>query len=157
MMRLAVVATVFVMTLGVGFIYPSVEVSAEAGAPTYEGENGLAIAGYDVVAYARTGNAVQGKMRYRSRYNGSVYAFASVEHQQAFGADPVRYLPAYGGYCSYGVRLGRKSPIDPSIFEVVDGKLHFFMNRATKFAWDEHRSNNKKIADKNWQKMAHRL
>jgi len=79
-----------------------------------------------------------------------------VEHQQAFGADPVRYLPAYGGYCSYGVRLGRKSPIDPSIFEVVDGRLHFFMNRATKFAWDEHRSNNKKIADKNWQKMAHR-
>lgn len=156
MMRLAVVVAVFVTTLGAGCFLPSSEAAAEGGATIYEDENGLAVAGYDVVAYARTGNAVPGKMRYRSRYDGTVYAFASPENQQAFGGDPVRYLPAYGGYCAYGVRLGRKSPIDPSIFEVVDGELHFFMNRATKFAWDEHRNNNKKIADKNWQKMAHR-
>jgi len=156
MMRLVFVAFVFIMTLGVGFSFPLEEAAAGDGAATYTDENGLAVAGYDVVAYTRTGKAVPGKMRYRSQYRGSVYAFSSPDNQQAFTADPVRYLPAYGGYCSYGVRLGRKSPIDPSVFEVVDGKLHFFMNRATKFAWDEHRRNNKKIADKNWPKVANR-
>lgn len=134
MMRVVITACFLAVILGASLALPSAAGAAEKADSTYEGKNGLAVAGYDIVAYARTGEAVLGKTRYRSRYDGSVYAFASHANQMAFGADPKRYLPAYGGYCAYGVRLGRKSPIDPSIFEVIDGKVHLFLNHATKYA-----------------------
>ncbi|MDH3661435.1 MAG: YHS domain-containing protein [Alphaproteobacteria bacterium] len=154
MLRSGIVGFVLIVTLGVGlFFSPAGAYAADEQNSTYEGKNGLAIAGFDVVAYARTGKAIPGQARYRSRYRGSVYAFDSLRNQQAFAADPKRYLPAYGGYCAYGVRLGRKSPVDPSIFDVVDGKVHLFLNQATKFAWEEDRKSNKKIADNNWSKM----
>ena len=150
MKRVAVTAYFLIAAFGAGLLFQSEAMAADHEKTTYEGKNGLAIAGFDVVAYAETGKAVPGTSRYRSRYRGSVYAFASLENQQAFGADPGQYLPAYGGYCAYGVRLGRKSPIDPSIFVMMGGKVHLFLNQATKFAWEEHQNNNKKIDDNNW-------
>jgi len=118
-------------------------------------EGGLALGGYDVVAYSTTGAATPGKTIYRVDHDGAVYRFASRKNLLAFETDPQRYLPAYGGYCAYGIRMGRKLPIDPTAFETVDGQLYVFLDRATKLTWEEDRAANIQIADKIWPDLAH--
>lgn len=117
-------------------------------------EGGVALGGYDVVAYSTSGTATPGKTIYRANLDGAVYRFASRENLLAFEADPPRYLPAYGGYCAYGIRMGRKLPIDPTAFETVDGQLYVFLDRATKLTWEEDQTANIQIADKIWPDLA---
>jgi len=51
--------------------------------------------------------------RYRTVYKGTSFAFAYKATQRAFGADPVRYMPAVGGYCLGAMSSGRVVPGDP--------------------------------------------
>lgn len=117
-------------------------------------EGGVALSGYDVVAYSTAGTATPGKTIYRANHDGAVYRFASRENLLAFEADAPRYLPAYGGYCAYGIRMGRKLPIDPTAFETVDGQLYVFLDRATRLTWEEDQAANIQIADKIWPDLA---
>jgi YHS domain-containing protein len=119
----------------------------------YVDESGVALGGYDPVGYYRTGAATPGDDAYELRYDGSVYHFASVENLTSFEADPARYLPRYGGFCAYGVRMGRKLPIDPTAFDIVDGRLYLFLDRATRHTWHQDETGNIQIADKIWPEL----
>src|SRR5215472_13231653 len=62
-------------------------------------KTGLAIQGYDPVAFFTDGKPVKGKPEFPARHNGALYYFVSKEHWDAFEADPTKYEPAFGGYC----------------------------------------------------------
>jgi hypothetical protein len=59
---------------------------------------GVAIKGYDTVAYHTEGRAVKGRSEYVHEWNDSKWHFASARNRDLFAADPERYAPQYGGY-----------------------------------------------------------
>ncbi len=87
-------------------------------------EDGVAIQGYDVVAYFTEGRPMQGKPDYEHAWNGSLWWFATAEHRELFAGDPERYAPRFGGYCTGGLSLGYKMVADPENWYIVDGALH---------------------------------
>jgi hypothetical protein len=59
---------------------------------------GIAIKGYDTVAYHTEGAAVKGKSKFSQKWNDAKWYFASAENRDLFAADPERFAPQYGGY-----------------------------------------------------------
>lgn len=119
----------------------------------------VAVKGYDVVSYVDDNKAVPGTKEYAAEYNGVTYYFAIPQNQEAFLANPEKYLPQYGGWCAYGVgAVKQKFPVDPEVFKVVDGKLYLFFNGETPdgkqlntiVPWNEDEANLIKQADANW-------
>lgn len=73
--------------------------------------HGIAIQGYDPVAYFTDQRAVPGDPGITATHDGAIYQFASTAHKAAFEADPARYAPQYGGYCAYAAAQGAKASI----------------------------------------------
>src|SRR5260221_1321040 len=74
---------------------------------------GIAIKGYDTVAYFEQSQAVKGSPKYEYTWNGANWLFATAAHRDAFPTDPTRYAPQYGGYCAFGVSPGHGVPPGP--------------------------------------------
>lgn len=89
--------------------------------------DGVAIKGYDPVAYFTAGQAVKGSEDFAYEWLGVKWLFASAENQQRFAADPMSYAPQYGGYCStvHLVAPG-KADINPTAWRIVDKQLYIF-------------------------------
>lgn len=113
-------------------------------------KDGLAIQGYDPVAYFTDNKAVKGNARFTSEYDGAKYLFASAEHQSVFDGDPAKYAPAYGGYCGYAASINRLSPISPEWFQIVDGKLILQHNKKAFDLFNRQLKENVVKADANW-------
>ena len=92
---------------------------------------GLAAHGYDVMAFFTNGNPLIGSDTYATAHAGGTYRFASQANLDAFKASPSKYAPAYGGFCAYGVALGKKFDGDPRFWKIVDGKLYLNLNGDT--------------------------
>jgi len=89
--------------------------------------SGVALEGYCPVAYFAVDKPVKGKPGHASTYNGVTYHFVSGDAKQAFDANPKKYVPAYGGWCAFGMSIQDKFPVDPRNFKIVDGKLLVFL------------------------------
>lgn len=85
---------------------------------------GLALHGYDVVAFFTDNKPVQGDAKFSMVDHEATYRFATQAHLDAFKANPAKYEPAFGGFCTFGVSVGAKLDGDPRYFKVVDGKLY---------------------------------
>lgn len=59
---------------------------------------GVAIKGYDTVAYHTKGQAIKGFSQYSHQWNDANWYFANAKNRDLFAADPERYAPQYGGY-----------------------------------------------------------
>ena len=119
--------------------------------------NGVAILGYDVVAYFDN-EAKKGKPKYSYTYKEVEYYFSSNKNCEKFKLHPNKYLPQYGGWCAYAMsKKGEKVEMDPKIFEIRDGKLYLFyksfFNNTYKSWLTENPKVLKKQGDINWQKM----
>ena len=116
-------------------------------------QNRLAVNGYDPVAYFTDGVPVPGRPALEHEVGGAVYRFASEENRRRFMSDPQRFTPAYGGFCAYGVRAGRKLPADPMAWRIVDGRLFLLLNPGTKTIWELNLGENIVSADAIWPKI----
>jgi len=93
------------------------------------GKDGVANGGYDLVAYFTDGKAVMGQEEFTYETNHVKYRFASRDHLVMFKEAPEKYMPVCNGYCAWGVAAkGKKVPVDPKTFKVMDGKLYLFFN-----------------------------
>ena len=123
----------------------------------YNLDDGVAIKGYDPVAYFSVGKAEKGKSAFSSSYHGVQYHFASAADQNIFLTNPEKYEPQYGGWCAYAMgHDGSKVEVDPETFKIIDGKLFLFYNRFfnnTLKTWNQDESNLHARADTNWQKI----
>ncbi len=86
---------------------------------------GTAISGYDTVAYHTEGRAVKGKAEFSHEWNDANWYFASAKSRDLFAADPERYAPQFGGYCTGSLSYGMVVQANPTIFKIIDGKLYF--------------------------------
>jgi YHS domain-containing protein len=112
--------------------------------------DGLALKGYDPVAYFTDGQPTKGADKYSFQWKGVTYRFASAENLQRFKADPEKYLPQYGGYCAYAMSLDRIADIDPSRWAIVGGKLYLNNGFLAQHLWSLNKSRNIASADRNW-------
>lgn len=120
-------------------------------------KSGLAIQGYDPVAYFISNNAVEGKKDISTVYEGITYRFSSLQNRDAFKANPVKYEPQYGGWCAYAMGAkGEKVEVDPGTFKVTDGKLYLFYNKYfnnTLKSWNKDEDRLKAHANESWTKF----
>lgn len=115
--------------------------------------NAVAVRGYDVVAYFTDSEAVQGSNDFYAVHDGLVYLFANGDHRTAFIEDPVRYLPAFGGYCAMGMVFSKKVQIDPEAWHIEDGKLYLNLSKAVQAHWRKDVPGNISKATSNWPKV----
>jgi YHS domain-containing protein len=87
--------------------------------------NGVAIQGYDPVAYFKQKKAVKGSPANQSVYEGAKFYFASAADKKDFDKSPSKYAPTYGGYCAQSLRKGVLKNGDPNVFYIYKGKLYF--------------------------------
>lgn len=109
-----------------------------------------AVQGYDLVSYHQQGKPLAGTGMHTSVYEGETYLFISKENKAAFDKNPARYLPAYGGYCAYGVAVGKKFVGDPTVWEVVDGVLYLNLNKDIQTTWAKDTKHHIKKANQAW-------
>ncbi len=82
--------------------------------------------GYDPVAYFTQGKPMRGDKRHKVDLPQRSYYFANADHKRSFEADPKRYEPQYGGFCSSGAAFGIKLGSDPTAFQIEGGRLYIF-------------------------------
>jgi YHS domain-containing protein len=111
--------------------------------------NGIAIGGYDVVAYFGEGKAKKGTEKYSVQSGSKIYLFSSSENQKLFEENPIKYQPQYDGYCALAVSYGKKISVDPQTFKISEGKLYLFYNGKS--------SNGKVNSLETWNKNEERL
>jgi glc operon protein GlcG len=111
---------------------------------------GVALDGYDVIAYHVEGRAQRGDPAIESTYGGARYRFASQEHRARFESQPSRWVPAYGGYCGYAASIDRVSPVDPEIFQIHEGRLILQHTKQAYELFNEDLAGSVARADRNW-------
>ena len=120
-------------------------------------EKGLALQGYDPVAYFTQNKAVKGDRQFAVNGEGLTYYLSSTENKNLFIKDFKKYEPQYGGWCAYAMGAnGEKVEINPETFKIVDGKLNLYYNaffNNTLKSWNKDEVNLKKKADANWKKF----
>lgn len=118
---------------------------------------GLAVHGFDVVAYFTDAKPAQGDAKFSATHGDATYRFASQANLDAFKANPGKYTPAFGGYCAYGVAVGAKFDGDPRYWKIVDGKLYLNLSSEVQEAWNKDVAGNIKKANTNWPQLASKL
>lgn len=134
----------------------TVVVAAVAGAPALaldavnQDRKGVALHGYDPVAYFTDGKPVAGMSEHSFEWQGATWRFATAEHRQMFVADPERYAPQYGGYCAKAVSENHTADVDPKAWKIVDGKLYLNYSPKVQALWEQDVAGRIARADANW-------
>ncbi|HXW68027.1 MAG TPA: YHS domain-containing (seleno)protein [Dissulfurispiraceae bacterium] len=124
-----------------------------AVAPVNTTSEGVAIKGYDRVAYFTSKRPVHGIPEFEYVWRGARWRFASAANRQAFSRNPKDYAPRYGGYCAYAVSQGKTADIDPEAWTVFEGKLYLNLNRNVQKLWEKNMQSYIRLADRNWPLM----
>lgn len=115
--------------------------------------DGLALAGYDPVSYQTAAAPQKGKAEFTATHEGVTYRFASAENRDTFRADPARYVPAYGGFCAYGMSKGYRAKVDPEAFTIVAGRLYLNYDQDVRARWLKDVPGYIAKADPNWERI----
>lgn len=114
---------------------------------------GLAIEGYDPVAYFQAGEPAKGSKSFTYEWRGANWRFSSAENRDLFAAAPEQYAPQYGGYCAYALSQGKTVGIDPAAWTIVEGKLYLNYNQKIRQTWEKDIPGYISKADAAWPKI----
>jgi len=82
--------------------------------------------GHDPVAYFVEGRPVKGSPQFAHDFDGDRYYFASAANREKFAADPDRYAPQFGGYCTGSMSRNIVNEMHPEAWVISEGKLYVF-------------------------------
>lgn len=116
--------------------------------------SGVAIQGYDPVAYFTQGSAVAGDPSIRAEYEGVLFYFSSNEHRELFNRNPEQYLPQYGGWCAWAASRNSIADIDPEQFVIHDGRLFLNFSGFVNLRFRTRLDHNIELADRNWPELS---
>lgn len=130
--------------------------AAERAIVNVEGADRLALEGYDPVSYFGSGPR-KGRADLTGQYLGATYRFVNEQNRAAFIAEPLRYAPAYGGWCASAMAdSGSRVDIDPENYSVNDGRLFLFFRLLfidARGSWEEDPTGSRARADANWSRL----
>jgi YHS domain-containing protein len=125
--------------------------------PVFAGEyfekDGVAIRGYDPIAYVAEMKPVKGSPEFHAEYQGSTFYFSTAANRDMFAANPDKFAPQYGGYCAFGMAKGYKATTDPAAFTVADDKLYLNYSKTVRFQWTLDIPGYIRKADENWPEV----
>ena len=87
---------------------------------------GLAIEGYDPVAYFTDERAVRGLPDYEAAEAGAVWRFRNASNRASFVAHPEIYGPQFGGYDPIDLARGVTCGGSPQFWAVTGQRLYLF-------------------------------
>lgn len=108
--------------------------SSEVFAPS-----GIAINGYDPVAFFIEGKPLKGLSEFSCKWKNVQWNFVSQANLDSFITAPEKFAPQFGGYCAYGTSQGHKAPTQADTWTIVNEKLYFNYNMKVKGLWDKNR------------------
>ncbi|MGD8641388.1 MAG: YHS domain-containing (seleno)protein [Gammaproteobacteria bacterium] len=115
----------------------------------------VALRGSDTVSLALGLEVTDGQARFTHVHDGIAYYFASEETKNTFASKPGAYMPQYGGFCAFGVAIGKKLDANPRFADIVDGKLYVFLNAVAFEKYKEDKAGTLAKARKKWPAMHH--
>jgi YHS domain-containing protein len=124
-----------------------------AGVDINASSTGLAMQGYDPVAYFNAGEPTKGSYKVTSSFDDATYWFATEENKALFEANPEAYIPAYGGYCAFGAAMGFKFDGDPNQWKIVDDVLYLNLSKDIQERWAQDIPGFIEKADVNWDNI----
>lgn len=132
--------------------------TAAWAADEYNVSNGLTAAsaplglhGVDPVEFIATANPIEGSAAFTAVHDGVAYYFLTEANMKTFEGNPEAYLPQNGGFCTFGVSVGKKFDGDPEYHAVIDNKLYVFLNRDIFDAFNKDRQGTISKAATNWK------
>ncbi len=112
---------------------------------------GVAVQGYDVVAFFSVSAAVKGAPDWTAEDRGATYWFSSRENRDAFIKEPGKYAPAFGGFCAWAISEKKTTaPVDVATWQIVEGRLILNYDADIKAKFDRAALRHLKQADLNW-------
>jgi len=118
------------------------------------GDGRLAIRGYDPVAYFTESRPMAGDPKHQYEWEGAVYRFASARHLALFKANPDRYAPQYGNFCTAALSRGKRVVSDPHNWLIRDGRLHLFGKPIGPGLMQKDPKGIAARAEKNWKRVS---
>ena len=113
-------------------------------------QGGIAIRGYDPVAYFTEDMPVKGDPSNVHQWMGTTWQFANKANLDSFKNNPEKYAPQYGGYCAYAAAKDSIAPTDPDAWTIYDDKLYLNYSTSIRKRWLKDKNGYIKSADKNW-------
>lgn len=123
---------------------------ALAAQPEVFARDGVAINGYDAVAYFTDAAPVEGNAAHSVEWKGTQWRFANAENLASFEANPEAFAPQYGGYCAYAASKNAVAPTSPDAWTVYEGKLYLNFDTGVRDIWKQDIPGNIAKADANW-------
>ena len=117
-------------------------------------DGGVAIDGYDTVAYAKDGAPAKGTDIHAIEWQGARWQFANAENRNAFAEDPERFAPQFGGHCAMGIADGELNAADPETWTIVEGKLYLNYDNSTRAHFRANLEENIARARARWPEVA---
>lgn len=119
--------------------------------------SGLAIYGFDPVAYFTDSKAKTGNEDLEFNYAGAVWRFSNEGNRAAFQKDPDVYMPQFGGYDPVAVSEGVARPGHPKFFAIHNQRLFLFYSAEAKQAFEGDPDGKAMPADANWSAVSKTL
>jgi YHS domain-containing protein len=116
-------------------------------------EQGVAIHGYDPVAYFAENKPVKGQPSLHYQWSNATWLFANAANKQAFIDAPTKYAPQFGGFCAYAASSGHFADTDPAAWSIVNKKLYLNYNTSVRGIWNSNRADFIRKAEELWPTM----
>lgn len=150
----AISALVAVSALSLGMLALPAHAVKNTGGEYNTMYAGQGAKGYDVVSYFTDGKPVMGSDKITSEFGGVKWQFSTKEHRDLFAANPEKYAPQFGGFCAWGVSVGKLFDIDPvNGWNIVDGKLYLNFNGDINAVFAKDKTGFISKANANWSKL----
>lgn len=117
---------------------------------------GLALAGYDPTSYFLDHKPIKGNPSIARVYQGATYHFVDATHKNTFEKEPAKYVPQFGGFCGYAASIKKVSPVNPELWQLVDGRLVLQHTPEAYRLFNQDVPTNYAKAQENWPALSHR-
>ncbi len=132
---------------------PSALPAAERVDPVSKDGSGVALKGYDPVAYFEAQAAVKGVPEFTHRWMDATWQFSSAARRDLFVKNPEKYAPQFGGYCAWAVSKNYTAPIDPLAWKIIDSKLYLNYSKDVQKKWEDGVLKRIEQASANWPQL----
>lgn len=124
--------------------------AAPTGIIVTDERSGLAIYGFDPVAYFTAAVAEPGRPEFEWRYAGAVWRFRNPGNRSAFAANAEVYMPRYGGHDPISVGRGTSAAGHPQLWLISGQRLYLFHHEDARRAFAENPDRTIEAAERHW-------